>query len=96
MCIAYVVYFNQILWHKSKVGPLVFLIFLQGQASDVLRDGKGLADVHSQSCFPSSMSNMSAPLTRSLDIPPPIMASPSRYLIYGFFHLLLLSDADNI
>ncbi|CAH9120933.1 unnamed protein product [Cuscuta epithymum] len=52
-------------------------LFIQGQSSNALRDGKGLADVHSQSYFPSSVSNMSAPLTRSVDIPPHITASPS-------------------
>nr|GLL22139.1 uncharacterized protein LOC109193549 isoform X1 [Ipomoea trifida] len=60
---------------NAHFGHSKFLI--QGQSSDVLRDGKVLADLHSQSCFPSSVSNMSAPLTRSLDIPPPVTASPS-------------------
>lgn len=78
MCIAYVVYFDQIHGIKVKLDLWFFLYFLQGQSSDVLRDGKVLADLHSQSCFPSSVSNMSAPLTRSLDIPPPVTASPSR------------------
>ncbi|CAH9092724.1 unnamed protein product [Cuscuta europaea] len=52
-------------------------IFIQGQSSNALRGGKGLADVHSQSYFPSSVCNMSSPLTISVDIPPHVMASPS-------------------
>ncbi|VFQ82140.1 unnamed protein product [Cuscuta campestris] len=52
-------------------------LFIQGQSSNVLRDGQGLADVHTQSCFSSSVSNMSVPFTGSVDIPPQLTASPS-------------------
>nr|GMC52607.1 uncharacterized protein LOC109149591 isoform X1 [Ipomoea batatas] len=47
------------------------------QPLDGLRDGKGLAEAHSQSCFASSGSNMAARLSRSIDIHSPNAESPS-------------------
>lgn len=67
-------------WSDSIIG-----FYLQRQPLDGLRDGKGVAEAHSQSCFPSSGSNMAARLSRSIDIHSPNADSPSRYLITVFF-----------